>query len=226
MRRRSLLEGVVEEISRIEKPHPIRVAIDGIDCAGKSMFADDLAEVLSEQGFNVIRASLDRFHNPRKFRYERGKDSPEGFYLDSFNYKVLFEYLLDPLGPDGSKKYKTSVFDYKKDDWLLSETFLASDDAILVFDGVFLLRPELEKVWELSIYLHISYDESIKRALERDLGDPEEIKDRYEKRYIPGQKLYHMHAGPKKKTDLIIDNNDPEHPEISFVNPRLMLDGE
>ena len=214
MRRRSLLEGVVEEIIRIEKLHPIRVAVDGIDCAGKSMFADGIAEVLSEQGLKVIRASLDGFHNPRKFRYERGKFSPEGYYLDSFNYKVLFEYLLDPLGPGGSRKFKTSVFDYKNDDWLNSETLLASDDDILVFDGVFLLRPELENVWDLSIYLHISYDECLKRALNRDQGDPEKIEKRYEKRYIPGQKLYHMHVGPMRKADLIIDNRDPENPEV------------
>jgi uridine kinase len=226
MRRRSLLEGVVEEIIRIEKPHPIRVAVDGIDCAGKSMFANGIAEVLSEQGFKVIRASLDGFHNPRKFRYARGKLNPEGYYLDSFNYKVLFEYLLDPLGTDGSRKYKTSVFDYNKDDWVNSETLLASDDDVLIFDGVFLLRPELENVWDLSIYLHVSYEESLKRALKRDQGDPEKIEERYEKRYIPGQKLYHMHVGPTRKADLIIDNSDPEYPEISYVNPRLMLDGD
>ncbi len=49
-------------------------------------------------GRPVIRASLDGFHNPSVVRYERGRLSPEGYYLDSFNYRALLDNLLLPLG--------------------------------------------------------------------------------------------------------------------------------
>jgi len=32
-----------------------------------------------------------------------GRDSPVGFYLDSFDYAGLKKVLLDPLGPGGSR---------------------------------------------------------------------------------------------------------------------------
>jgi uridine kinase len=40
-------------------PHPTRVAIDGVDAAGKTTLDDELAEVLRERGRGVIRASID-----------------------------------------------------------------------------------------------------------------------------------------------------------------------
>ncbi len=38
----------------------------------------------------------------------------------------------------------------------------------LIVDGVFLLSPELRSVWALSVYLHVSGDESLRRGWERD----------------------------------------------------------
>ncbi len=61
------------------------IAVDGIDGAGKTVFADALAEVFAEGGSAVFRASIDDFHRPRVERYARGRRSPEGFYRDSFD---------------------------------------------------------------------------------------------------------------------------------------------
>jgi uridine kinase len=46
----------------------VRVAIDGVDGAGKTTFANELAEVVGGLGRPVIRASVDGFHNPRVVR--------------------------------------------------------------------------------------------------------------------------------------------------------------
>jgi uridine kinase len=223
MTRNKVLQDTASVILSIKHNKPIRVAIDGIDCAGKTIFANDLVEFIKDSGRAVIRASLDDFHNPRDFRYQRGRNSPEGYYFDSFNYKALFQYLLNPLGSNGDRKYKSKVFDYVNDEWVKSEPLIASNDSILLFDGIFLLRPELEEIWDLSVYLEISYDESIKRAIERQEEGSYEISELYQSRYIPGQKLYHIHVGPKRKADIIVDNNDLEKPLIIKVNPDIML---
>jgi len=67
----------------------VRVAVDGVDGSGKSVFADQLAGVLREQARPVVRASVDDFHHPRAQRYRRGRSSPSGFWLDSFDYDRL-----------------------------------------------------------------------------------------------------------------------------------------
>ena len=67
------------------------VAVDGVDGAGKTMFADALAQRLEADGVAVVRTGIDSFHNPRAVRYSRGKDSPEGFFRDSYNLEALRE---------------------------------------------------------------------------------------------------------------------------------------
>lgn len=58
--------------------HPVRVAIDGPDAAGKTMLAD--------AGRQIVRASIDGFHRPRAERYRQGPLSPAGYYEDSLDH--------------------------------------------------------------------------------------------------------------------------------------------
>ena len=104
MERGELLELLAGFLLELELPHPLRVAIDGPDGAGKTSLGDELAAVLAG-GRPVIRAGIDDFHNPRSDRLRRGPDSPEGYFLYSFNYEALRTLLLEPLGPDGSRRY-------------------------------------------------------------------------------------------------------------------------
>jgi uridine kinase len=218
--RESLLRSVAEFIANIHGDHPTRVAVDGVDAAGKTTFADQLRTHVAEHGRPVIRASLDGFHNPSVIRYERGRLSPEGYYLDSFNYRALLDNLLLPLGPGGSLSYREAVFDYRRDIWLEQPPSKAKADSVLLFDGVFLLRPELVSLWDLRIFLDISFDEMMRRGLERSPGDAE-AETLYAQRYIPGQKLYHLHAAPKRRADIVINNNDPDDPRVTFMSPSL-----
>jgi len=92
-----------------------RVAIDGVDGAGKTHFADELAKELSGRGTPVVRASVDGFHNPARTRHRRGRLSPEGFYRDSFDYGRFIRLLLDPFGPEGSGCYVPQVYDVRRE---------------------------------------------------------------------------------------------------------------
>ena len=65
MKRSTLIEMLAEKIAGVRCPHPVRIAIDGVDGVGKTTLADELAGVLSSGERPVIRASVDGFHNPR-----------------------------------------------------------------------------------------------------------------------------------------------------------------
>lgn len=76
-----------------------RIAVDGIDCAGKTTFADKLGALLRAE-----RVSVDDFLRPTGERYARGVDSPEGYYRDSFDHDAFRAAVLDaprPLVADG-----------------------------------------------------------------------------------------------------------------------------
>lgn len=86
-------------------------------------------------------------------------------------------------------------------------------------EGVFLFRPELVKYWDLKIFLDVSFEENVQRAISRNiekehLGSEVIIRSKYEKRYIPGQKLYFMDAHPKEIADIVINNNNYNNPMV------------
>lgn len=215
--RDALLQRLAGIIAAIERPHPIRVAIDGVDGAGKTRLADDLVRHVESKKRPVIRASIDGFHRPRAERYRRGPDSPEGYYYDSFDLAALRAVLLDPLGPGGNRRYRSVIFDWRADVPVIQPERVASGDSVLLFDGVFCLRPELVAWWDLRIFLDVDFSETLRRMLERDrtpTASVEDVERRHWNRYVPGQKLYFAVARPLEMAHIVIDNTDPTEPRL------------
>lgn len=47
-------------------------------------------------------------------------------------------------------------------------------------------------------------------------GTAAAVQARYERRYIPGQRLYLRAVRPQERADVVVENNDPEHPRLVF----------
>jgi uridine kinase len=198
---------------------PLRVAVDGVGASGKTMLADELAGRLAAAGMAVIRASIDGFHRPRAERYARGSSSPEGYLDDSFDYDALKSCLLVPLGPGGDLRCRTAVFDFRTESPVASEMLTAPRDAVLLFDGVFILRDELRSYWDFSIFVDAGFDVTLARALTRDLplfGSEEAVRERYEQRYIPGEMLYLERHRPRDHADAVVRNDDPANATLEW----------
>lgn len=226
MLRLGLLKALTSRIVAIRCDHPVRVAIDGVDAAGKTTLADELIEPIRAHGRPVIRASIDGFHNPRAVRYQRGASSATGYYQDSFNYEALKATLLDPLGPNGSRKIRVAAFDFRADSEVLPPLRMASECAVLLFDGVFLQRPELSGLWEMVIWVGADFNVTVPRALARagrqDNLRPEELRAlqrQYQERYVPGQKLYIKECRPHERAHIVVRNDDFQNPELETLHP-------
>jgi uridine kinase len=213
--RSELLNQLAGAIESVPTSRPLRVAVDGPPAAGKTTLADELAQLLRERGREVIRASTEGFHLPRAQRYRRGEFSPEANYHDSFDYDTLRRVLLDPLGPGGDRGYLRAVYDLDTDSALSRPAATACADAVLLLDGVFLLRPELIDRWDLSIFVSAAFERTVDRARTRDLartGSAAEVEQRFRARYIPAQELYFATARPADRADIIVHNDDPGRP--------------
>ncbi len=160
----SLLGRLAAAIAGLHPERAVRIAIDGVDGAGKTTLADALAPLVSAQGRPVIRASVDDFHFPKAARYARGRHSPNGYYRDSYNYDALRGLLLDPLSPGGSGRYVAKHFDHRLDAAVACDVRQASPTAALIIDGIFLHRPELRAYWDLSIFLKVDFAISVPRG--------------------------------------------------------------
>jgi uridine kinase len=213
--RGELVDRLAEAIESVTTSHPLRVAVDGPPAAGKTTLADELALLLRSRGREVIRTSTESFHLPRAHRYRHGEFSPEANYHDSFDYESLRRVLLDPLGPDGDRRYQQAIYDVDTDTALSRPVTTAPADAVLLLDGVFLLRPELISRWDLSVFVSAAFEQILDRARIRDLarlGSTAEVERRFLTRYIPAQKLYFATARPADHADIIVHNDDPLRP--------------
>lgn len=211
--RQQILRTVAEAILRLPGSRVVRVGIDGVDGAGKTIFGDELARTLAVSGRGIIRASVDSFHNPRAQRYRQGRQSPEGYFQDAYDYGQLRAALLDPLSPGASGRYRTAVFDHHTDQPVTMPEAQAAAGDILIFDGIFLHRPELRGYWDYSIFLQVDVAISIPRSAQRDATapDPRATENR---RYVVGQQIYLHTCDPQLFASIVINNESLEAPFI------------
>ncbi|CAM3760249.1 uridine kinase [Deinococcus frigens] len=213
--RQTVLEELAARLDAQSARPVLRVAVDGVDGAGKTTFADELAACLRDLSREVIRASVDGFHHPRFVRYQRGRGSPEGFYRDSYDYDGLRWALLDPLSSDGSLRYRTAIFDVDADQPVSQAELTAQPGSLLIVDSLFLHRPEFRGVWDDSIFLRVDFAVSVPRGAARGPGfgspDPQAEINR---RYTGGNRLYFEEANPEQWAGVVVDHNDLNAPFI------------
>jgi uridine kinase len=203
--KRELLDDLAAEILHSHGASRAIVAIDGVDAAGKTYFADELAESFGRAHHPVLRASIDDFHRSRAERYASGTHSPEGFYRDSYNYEIFRQVLVDPFRA-GSGGLVLAAFDHVRDTPIVPAPVTAATNTTLIIDGIFLQRPELRGLWDYTVWLDVPTGIAESRALHRD--GPTGVGDRY----TGGQALYRAEAAPMAAANAVIDNSDFERP--------------
>jgi len=211
--RRRLLGRIGAQVPRGNPPDCVRVAVDGVDGAGKTMFADQLAAQLRDGGRDVVRVSIDAFHHPRAVRYRRGRTSPKGFWLDSYDLRTLHKRVLQPLGPGGNRRYRTAAHDLATDLQVEPPEQDAPAGAVLVLDGLFLHRDELLGTWDLSIFLQVPFGVSVARMAARDGGSADPGHPSLT-RYVRGQGLYFAACSPWTRADVVVDNTNLDAPAV------------
>jgi uridine kinase len=164
----------------------VKVGIDGVDGSGKTHFAAALAERIASRPVVVVHA--DDFLNPAVIRHARGRDSPEGFWLDTYDYSALRSTIRVSRATTPA-------------------------DAVIVVEGMFLHGDELVDHWDLSVFLDVPFAETARRMAARDgsLPDPD---DPTMRRYVGGQRLYFDAVRPWERATFVVDNTDCDAPRI------------
>src|SRR5436853_417359 len=80
--------------------------------------------------------------------------------------------------------------------------------SILLFDGLFLHRPELRETWDLSVFLRVEWTRNhrLRGAPPVDLEAPST------RRYWEGQELYFRECAPWDCASIVVDNDDLDAP--------------
>ncbi|MFL5911583.1 MAG: uridine kinase [Gaiellaceae bacterium] len=193
--RHLVMEELGDALAAVDPGRLMRVGIDGVDGAGKTLLAEDVAQLLTTRGRPAVRVSIDQFERTMEERYVRGELSPEGYYLDAFDFLRFREHVLSVRAPG---------------------------HAVLVCDGVFLHRPELADLWDASIFVEVDLEVAARRGAERNLGVWDDSLDatheRYRVRYMPAQRRYIEAQRPHEQATFVLRNTQLDDPEL--ITPR------
>jgi uridine kinase len=193
----------IEELRR-RVGHRVAVGISGPDCAGKSTLARELAESL---GASSLVVSGDEFTRPTAERYAEA-DEGLGYYRDSFDYGELRGRLLRALRDGLVGDVALRVSDWENDGWR-TETFPLRPDTLLIVEGCFLFADGGGDEFDLAVWIDLPLSQVVERALARPrdlerMGGPDGVRERYARRYLPGQRLHLERDDPARRADVVL----------------------
>ena len=218
MIKQELLDYLSKRIISQKWNNPLVVWINGVDGSGKSHLSKELYHFMKQLGYDMEVIGVDDFLNNRKIRYTKWIESPEWFYYDTYNHEDFLKYVLIPF-QKWEWKYCKKIFDIDTNREVKKEMKVIKKSQIVLIEGIFLFRPELNSFFDYKIFLNVSFDTTLERMLKRDtdlgrLWGKKEVIERFNIRYMPWQKLYFSDAKPQEKSDILIDNTDYNNPII------------
>jgi uridine kinase len=212
--RRAVVSAVAQRAAE-DLPGRVLVAIDGRTGAGKTSFGHEVAEHLAAKGLRVLRASLDDFKRPWADRHLYDRESGEGYYRNAFDYDAIIRLMLQPFrdgSPDGVAL--CGIDPITQIDHSTTRVPVL-DDAVLVVDGVFALRDEINDWWTLRVWLEVDPKLSTARGIDRDRSrDGDRTESVHHDRYGGAEAVYLAETNPAARADVMINNADLDAPLI------------
>jgi hypothetical protein len=92
----------------------------------------------------------------------------------------------------------------------------ATPDAILLFDGVFLQRPELLSYWDVTVFVDAPFNVTVARMAERDGATPPDAETVENRRYVEGQRLYLQECDPRHAAMFVFNNENLVSPDLLY----------
>ncbi|MDD4540959.1 MAG: AAA family ATPase [Eubacteriales bacterium] len=151
----------------------IIIAIDGSSAAGKSTLAADLSARFNAQLFHID----DYFLTTEQRTEER-----LALVGEFFDKERLLTEVLEPLrvGEEAvSRRFDCSSQSF-------SEPQLIPGKRIVIVEGVYSLHPDLQKYYDLKIFLYVERQEQLRRLRQRN---PEKL-DLYLYEWLPREEAY------------------------------------
>jgi uridine kinase len=214
--RARVLDRLAETIAGLGD-HRLRIGIDGLTASGKTSLGHELAQALARRGRPVFRASLDDFKRPWNERHLYDRVSAEGYYRNAFDHDAACKLLFDPSAPTaGGIVSLCSVDPITQIDHSAVRTAMPPNGVLLV-DGVFAFRPEINAYWDLRVWVEIDAELSVRRGVARDtemLDDAHEAEALHRGRYLAAELLYIDEVDPRSFVEVILDNTDFDSPRL------------
>ena len=182
----------------IQKKHSgkaVIIGIDGLDCSGKTYFAQSLKKYFIDMKISSTVVDIDNF-NIQTIERDTYRSFSEGIFTDSY-----------------LEKYYHQIIDFELAKKTIKE--LQNDYSIIIVEGIFIYKKKLVDIFDFKIYFTIDGSVVRKRFQLRQKRNkdvrPVEI---FEKIWLPSYIQYINEINPKDIADLVINNTDYNHPTV------------
>lgn len=186
-------------------PAPL-VALSGIDASGKGAVARALGRDLRERGLAVAHVGIDPWHAPPEVRFS-AQDPGGHFYAHAIRFGALFSQLVEPLRTRRSLDATFELMDgYGAERRPLRYAFERVD--VVLLEGIFLLRRDLRRRYDLALWVECSFETALSRALARNQEGltPERLAEDYRTIYFPAQRVHFERDAPRDAAHVVIPN--------------------
>ena len=192
---------------RVGSERATLVAVSGIDGAGKGFAAALLGKRLEEEGLKVALTNVDGWLNLPAVRFSE-TDPPGHFYRHAIRFDEMWGQLIRPLRNRRSIRLEADFTEetataYRK------HVYEWDNVDILLLEGIYLLRRDLRRRYDLSIWIDCGFETALERAIARSQEglSPEETTRAYRRIYFPAQEIHFEADGPREAADLVLPND-------------------
>ncbi len=172
----------------LSEKEKVTVAIDGGSASGKSTLGEMLSEIYGSTVFHMD----DYFLPPEKRTPERMNEAGGNADRERFLSEVLL-----PLSRGDTVRYKK--FDCGT--MSLGAEIEVFPERLVTVEGAYSMHPDLEKYYDLTVFLDISPEHQMERITRRNTS---EFAMRFFNEWIPLENTYFERTDIKKRCDLII----------------------
>jgi uridine kinase len=202
------------------------IGISGIDGAGKGYVAARLRSGLERRGLRVALVGVDGWLNLPAVRFSE-TDPAAHFYSHAIRFEEMFDRLILPLRDRRSIRLEADFTEetataYRK------HVYEWQDVDVVLLEGIFLLRRDLRRHYDLAMWIDCTFETAIERAIDRGQEGltPEKTARAFRTIYLPAQEIHFARDDPKTSADLVVVN-DPRlgaAPALQRSNQRTWYD--
>ncbi|MER0444593.1 uridine kinase [Streptomyces sp. Edi4] len=146
----------------------------------------------------------------------RAQHAGEGYHRNAYDYEAVKRLLLDPCRSSRATTGALCGIDPLAQRDHSSEVTPLGADSVLIVDGVFAFRPEINAYWDFRVWLRVDAELSVRRSAERDQDWAGAEADTLRRtRYPAAERVYLREVDPLPMMDVVIDNS-------VFARPRVV----
>jgi len=183
-----------ESVKRSER---FIVGIDGLSRSGKTTLVKNLGNVLKKMDIPYQILHIDDFIVERQKRYNTGNEEWYEYYTLQWDVQWLKENLFEKL--PCSETLLLPFYEHEKDRQVYKEVGL-KDAAVVIVEGVFLLREEWRSFFDYTAFLDCPRE----IRFFRENSDTQQNLQKFEQRYWKAEDFYLETESPLGKANLII----------------------